>query len=141
MGKIHDVTETEINNMGNDKDLENLKKIQGCKVVLNVGGARFETSILTLRKDSNSLLAKLFSEHSPIIPQGNSIFLDRDASHFKLILNYLRYDGDIMPAMLPREKRHLQELLKECEYYRIQGLYKIVKRRLKHLTELYGVDC
>ena len=135
------VTETEINNMGNDKDLENLKKIQGCKVVLNVGGARFETSILTLRKDSNSLLAKLFSEHSPIIPQGNSIFLDRDASHFKLILNYLRYDGDIMPAMLPREKRHLQELLKECEYYRIQGLYKIVKRRLKHLTELYGVDC
>ena len=140
-GENTDVTETEINNMGNDKDLENLKKIQGCKVVLNVGGARFETSVLTLRKDSNSLLAKLFSEHSPIIPQGNSIFLDRDASHFKLILNYLRYDGDIVPAMLPREKRHLQELLKECEYYRIQGLYKIVKRRLKHLTELYGVDC
>lgn len=140
-GENTDVIETEKNNTGNDKDLENLKKIQGCKVVLNVGGARFETSILTLRKDSNSLLAKLFSEHSPIIPQGNSIFLDRDASHFKLILNYLRYDGDIMPAMLPREKRHLQELLKECEYYRIQGLYKIVKRRLKHLTELYGVDC
>ena len=60
-----DVTETEINNTGNDKDLENIKKIQGCKVVLHVGGARFETSVLTLRKDSNSLLAKLFQNIVP----------------------------------------------------------------------------
>ena len=60
-----DVTETEINNTGNDNDLENIKKIQGCKVVLNVGGARFETSVLTVRKDSNSLLAKLFQNIVP----------------------------------------------------------------------------
>ena len=32
-GENTDVVETEMNNTGNDKDLENLKKIQGCKVV------------------------------------------------------------------------------------------------------------
>ena len=67
-----------------DDDLEALRTIQSQKVILNVGGARFETSRLTLRRDPNSLLAKLFTTESSIIPQGNSVFIDRDASHFKL---------------------------------------------------------
>ena len=98
--------------VGDDEDIEYIKKIQGCKVVLNVV-ARFETSILTLQKEPKSLLAKLFTKKSSIIPQGNSIFLDWDASHFKVILNYLRYDGDINPAVLPKERRYLLELQKE----------------------------
>ena len=126
--------------VGDDEDIEYIRKIQGCKVVLNVGGARFETSILTLQKEPKSLLAKLFTKESSIIPQGNSIFLDRDASHFKVILNYLRYDGDINPAVLPKERRYLLELQKECEYYRLKGLKKLVKKRLKQLTNLYGTD-
>ena len=44
-----------------DEDLEVLRTIQNQKVILNVGGARFETSRLTLRRDPNSLLAKLFT--------------------------------------------------------------------------------
>ena len=84
-------------------------------MILNVGGVRFETSRLTLTKDPESLLAKLFTKDSPIIPQGNSIFLDRDASHFRVILNYLRYDYDVNPALLPRERKYLLELKKECE--------------------------
>ena len=40
------------------------------------------------------------------------MFLDRDASHFKIILNYLRYDLDINPAMLPKERKYLLELKK-----------------------------
>ena len=60
--------------VGDNEDIEYIRKIQGCKDVLNVGGARFETSILTLQKEPKSLLAKLFTKDSSIIPQGNSIF-------------------------------------------------------------------
>ena len=82
-----------------DDDLTVLKKIQSNRVILNVGGARFETSRRTLRKDPNSLLAKLFTTEYSIIPQGHSIFIDRDASHFKVMLNYLRYGLEINPAI------------------------------------------
>ena len=45
-----------------DKDLKFITKLQGNKVILNIGGARFETSIPTLQKDPESLLAKLFHQ-------------------------------------------------------------------------------
>ena len=134
--KDNDDNENEIE----DKDLTFIAKIQGNKAILNIGGARFETSILTLQKDPKSLLAKLFTSDSPIIPQGNSVFIDRDPSHFKVILNYLRCNLDLNPATLPKERRHLLELKKECDYYRVKGLRKMVKRRLKLTTELYGMD-
>ena len=132
--------ETEYNMIETDDDLKILKEIQSDKVILNVGGARFETSRLTLRKDPESLLAKLFTTESSVAPRGNSVFIDRDASHFKVILNYLCYDLDINAAILPRERKYLLELKKECEYYRVQGRQEIVKLRLRYGTELYGID-
>lgn len=123
-----------------DKDLVYIQKVQGHKVILNIGGARFETCRLTLKKDPDSLLSKLFSRQSPIIAQGNSIFIDRDPAHFKVILNYLRYDFEVDPSSLPRERRHLLELKRECEYYRVNGLRRIVKRRLKQVNKLCGVE-
>ena len=117
-----------------DEDLETIEKIQGCRVILNIGGVRFETSILTLRKDPNSLLAKLFTKESSFITHG-SIFIDRDASRFKVILNYLRYDHEINSALLPRQRRHLLELKKECEYYRLPGLRDIVIKRMEDLAD------
>ena len=95
-----------------DEDLNFLKKIQSNRVILKVRGARFETSRRTLRKDLNSLLAKLFMTEYSIIPQGNSIFIDRDASLFKVIFNYLRYGLEIKPAILPKERKYLLELKK-----------------------------
>ena len=134
------IVEKEPDNMETDEDLRFLKDVQTNKVILNVGGARFETSRLTLRKDPESLLARLFTTESSVVPQGNSIFIDRDPSHFKVILNYLRYDLNFNAAVLPRERKYLIELKQECEYYRVKGLLKIVKRRLKYVTELYGMD-
>ena len=58
-----------------------------------------------------------------------------DASHFKVILNYLRYDREINSALLPRERRHLLELKKECEYCRLPGLRDIVIKRMEDLVD------
>ncbi|CAO3633591.1 unnamed protein product [Mucor hiemalis] len=66
-------------------------RFQSEKVRLNVGGNMFETSLSTLRRDTNSLLATMFSGRHPILAESDgSYFIDRDPSHFRLILNYLR---------------------------------------------------
>ena len=113
--------------------LTHLDMIQRERVLLNVGGFKFETSRHTLRKDPKSLLARL--------PPGNSVFLDRDGSHFRLILNYLRDDCQMgSPAVLPRERKYLLELKTECKYYNVKGLERIVERRIKQIEGLYGME-
>lgn len=46
------------------------------------------------------------------------VVLDRCGRHFGLVLNFLR-DGSVP---LPEEHRELDEVLKEAQYYRVQGL-------------------
>ncbi|KAL9538235.1 hypothetical protein MBANPS3_011088 [Mucor bainieri] len=74
------------------------------KVRLNVGGNMFETSLSTLRRDTNSLLATMFSGRHLISAESDgSYFIDRDPSHFRLVLNYLR-DLRIPPTILQDTK-------------------------------------
>lgn len=64
---------------------------QSEKVRLNVGGQIFETSTGTLRRDESSLLACMVSKNLALKPEPDgSYFIDRDPSHFRYILNYLR---------------------------------------------------
>lgn len=46
------------------------------------------------------------------------VVLDRSGRHFELVLNFLR-DGSVP---LPEDHRELDEVLKEAQYYRVQGL-------------------
>lgn len=46
------------------------------------------------------------------------IVVDRCGRHFELVLNFLR-DGSVP---LPEDRRELDEVLKEAQYYRVQGL-------------------
>ena len=46
------------------------------------------------------------------------VVMDRCGRHFALVLNFLR-DGSVP---LPDEHRELEEILKEAQYYRVQGL-------------------
>ena len=93
-------------------------------VKLNVGGHHFDTSVQTLRKDPNSMLAAMFSgkfETKP--PEDGSFFIDRDGTHFRFVLNYLR-DGELI---LPKGATFLDELRKEAEFYQIQGILDELK--------------
>ena len=52
-----------------------LKETQEGRVVLNIGGQRFETSRLTLQQDPDSILSLLFNDDISIRPMGNSYFM------------------------------------------------------------------
>ena len=60
-------------------------------VKLNVGGHYFTTSLQTLTKDPDSMLAAMFSGKFEMRPsEDGAFFIDRDGTHFRFILNYLR---------------------------------------------------
>lgn len=102
--------------------LSELHKIQEGRVKLDIGGHQFTTSLLTLTRESDSMLAAMFSgRHCLKTESDGSYFIDRDGTHFRYILNYLR-DGCIKDGTLPCSETILRELLTEAEYYQLSGL-------------------
>ena len=94
-------------------------------VNLNVGGRRFTTSLQTLTKDPNSMLAAMFSGKFELKPfEDGAFFIDRDGTHFRYILNYLR-TGKLA---LPKDATFVKELLEEAEFYQIQGMIDELSR-------------
>ena len=88
-------------------------------VKLTVGGKRFTTSLQTLTRDPNSMLAVMFSgRHEVQTTQDGSFFIDRDGTYFRFILNYLR-DGELI---LPENPKFLKELVAEARFYQLQGV-------------------
>ncbi|KAL9951602.1 hypothetical protein ACROYT_G044297 [Oculina patagonica] len=86
---------------------------------LNVGGHLFSTSLDTLTKDSGSMLHAMFSGRFDTKPsEDGSYFIDRDGTHFRYILNYLR-TGQLI---VPEDKVVHRELLAEAEFYQVQGI-------------------
>ncbi|KAL6275446.1 hypothetical protein ACE6H2_019047 [Prunus campanulata] len=85
---------------------------------LNIGGNEFCTSVDTLtQREPNSMLAAMFSgRHQD--PAKGYVFIDRDGTHFRHILNWLR-DG-IVPSLEDCSK--YSELLREAEYFQLLGL-------------------
>ena len=88
-------------------------------VKLDVGGQHFTTTVQTLTKDPNSMLAAMFSGKFEMKPsEDGSFFIDRDGTHFRFILNFLR-TGKLT---LPGGATFTKELEEEAEFYQIQGL-------------------
>ena len=71
--------------------MSEVNKIQDSCIKLNIGGHLYITSTLTLTRDPQSMLATMFSgRHSVKKEEDGSYFIDRDGTHFRYILNYLR---------------------------------------------------
>jgi hypothetical protein len=68
-----------------------LRKESKGKIVLDVGGKLYTTSLTTLCADPNSMLAAMFSGRFELDQDEKGvIFLDRDGEYFVNILHYLR---------------------------------------------------
>lgn len=50
-----------------------------------------------------------------------SYFIDRDGTHFRHVLNYLR-DGCVKEGTLPQSETMWRELLTEAEFFQLAGL-------------------
>ena len=100
-------------------------------VKLNVGGHHFTTSVQTITKDPDSMLAAMFSGKFEMKPsEDGAFFIDRDGTHFRFILNYLRNGELILPEGVTCHK----ELEAEAKFYQIQGILDELKTR-KHFEE------
>ncbi|KAI9306863.1 hypothetical protein BJ944DRAFT_38868 [Cunninghamella echinulata] len=109
----------------NEKEPQKVTTFQN-KIKLNIGGKIFETTLATLQRDHSSLLATMFSGKHPLEPSSDgSYFIDRDPTHFRLVLNYLR-DLRLPPTVIQHHST-CQELLQEAYFYQIDGLIKILQ--------------
>ena len=70
------------------------------------------------------MLHSMFSGRFDTKPsEDGSYFIDRDGTHFRYILNYLR-TGQLI---VPEDKIVREELLAEAEFYQVEGIIKALK--------------
>ncbi|KAK3098764.1 hypothetical protein FSP39_022869 [Pinctada imbricata] len=108
--------------------MEKLHEVQKGRIRLDIGGCQYTTSRLTLTRDSESMLAAMFSGRHPIKTEDDgTVFIDRDGTHFRYILNYLR-DGGVQVEALPRNRQVLRELKREAIFYQLHGLVQQIEK-------------
>eukprot|EP00933_Yihiella_yeosuensis_P005993 TRINITY_DN110614_c0_g1_i1.p1 TRINITY_DN110614_c0_g1~~TRINITY_DN110614_c0_g1_i1.p1 ORF type:complete len:211 (-),score=20.65 TRINITY_DN110614_c0_g1_i1:228-860(-) len=109
----------------------------GSLVELNVGGFLFTSSLTTLTRYKDSMLASLFSGQWKISKDGQGrCFIDRDGSLFGYILNFLR-DSTLE---LPSDFSQFGQLLREAEFYQVEPLILAVqaaKQRRNNPVHIY----
>ena len=99
------------------------------RIMLDVGGTCYSTSCSTLTKYPDSTLGVMFSgrhDLEAIKCSDGSFFIDRDGTHFRHILNYLR-DGEKAIYCFPNSSETLQEILHEAIFYQLEGLVTVLR--------------
>jgi hypothetical protein len=98
-------------------------------ITLNVGGRRFTTTLKTLTKNPNTMLAQMFSGSFAVeTDRDGNYFIDRDGTHFRYILNFLRDGSCNFPNHVAKE------LLAEARYYKIDELVKYILQTFPEAT-------
>ncbi|KAL5005446.1 hypothetical protein ScPMuIL_018902 [Solemya velum] len=102
--------------------MNNIEQKLPAVIELNVGGVHYTTTLNTLTKYDDTMLASLFSGKFHVATdQGGRYFIDSDGEHFKYILNYLRY-GEIPPTSVANE------VYREASYFGLQGLMEQLEK-------------
>jgi hypothetical protein len=101
------------------------------QIRLNVGGMLFQTTIQTLLSEPHSYFCSRFSGRYQEAPSAfdASYFIDRDGSHFRHILNWLR-DG----VLHVTDEDTLHQIARESEYYQLHRLLTLVKDKLSDIN-------
>eukprot|EP00128_Syssomonas_multiformis_P015671 Colp12_sorted_trinity150504_noHs@9134 len=87
-------------------------------IQLNVGGQHYTTSLQTLQ-NGDHMLSTMFSEKYFELEKDEtgSYFIDRDGTHFRYVLNWLR-DG----VIYVKDEATRWELIQEAQFYQIKSL-------------------
>jgi len=110
--------DSEVRKLINER--ENPKNYNVERVLLDIGGYHYSTSIHTLTAVPDSYFGRLFSGPFPsdMVGSDGRVFLDRDGNHFRFILNYLR-DPEHFTLKL-RNKQDLDQLKREAAFYELE---------------------
>ncbi|XP_053382402.1 BTB/POZ domain-containing protein KCTD5-like [Mercenaria mercenaria] len=98
-------------------------------IKLNVGGTVFMTTRTTLSKDPNSFLFRLIQDEPDLNTdkdENGAYLIDRDATYFGPVLNYLRHGKLVYNKDLAEEG-----ILEEAEFYNITILIKLIKEKIR----------
>jgi len=108
----------EVNLLKNER--ENPKNYNVDRVLLDIGGYHFSTSVNTLTSIPNSYFGRMFSGPYPshMINEDGRYFLDRDGRHFRHILNYMRDPESF--ALTLKVKQDLEDFRKEAQFYGVE---------------------
>lgn len=120
--KIVQSLETRIEKILNDSSSENKR------VILNIGGNRFETSLDIINKDPRSLMYLLYEEFKNDTYGGKQVelFFDRNAKYFETILTGMRFTPNKM-NLTRWDKSDLQLIYDEITYYELSDLLLYVE--------------
>lgn len=112
------------------------------KVILDVGGDKYTTSVETLMRERDSFFTALFSRQWELErdPKDDSIFIDRDGKLFAYILAYLRTDSVSKDIMTNETLR--QYLILEAKYFHLHKLIDILTEpeRINRYGTLLSVE-
>jgi vacuolar-type H+-ATPase subunit H len=97
--------------------MEKAHDFQSNRILLNVGGHRFETSRQTLTSVPNTYLESMFSGRFQPSPDADgTYFIDRDGTHFSLVLNFLRDLGSFKLSSAVTDLQR-DQLMAEAMFY------------------------
>jgi hypothetical protein len=89
---------------------------------LNVGGTLFTTTLHTLNREMSLLSQWAVGQESPRYDTEGRLFIDRDPTHFRYILNYLR---DQYLVSMPSALHDRLELLHEARFGGLTGFFDL----------------
>jgi len=97
-------------------DIQKFKPV----VKVNVGGTKFTTSLTTLCRFPDTMIGAMYSGRHELVQDDEGFhFIDRDGTHFRYILNFLRAPENFKCELTGAA---LGELKSECEYYGLKEL-------------------
>ncbi len=105
---------------------------------LNVGGIHYLTSISTLTSFPESYFGVMFSgghDLKAMQCKDGSYFIDRDGTHFRCILNYLRNGEEVVESFSRLSADVVSDLLCEAKFYQLDGLVKVLLREIDVITQ------
>jgi len=94
------------------------------RVLFNVGGKYFDTSISTITKFDNILASMVSGKFGNQREPDGSIFIDRDWEYFRHCINYLRDGDSYLTSLRFISRGERVQLISEAKFYGLTPLYK-----------------
>lgn len=101
-------------------------------ILLNVGGCAFVTCRETLHSGYFTGLLQTLGEEGEQVAE---VFVDRDPTHFRYVLNWLRGC-----RYLPEDDQTLTELMWEADFYALDDMISSITATRRRVSSLHTLD-